>query len=141
MRNVYGVGSPTVGTTSPSVRLHIGDVTYMTEISLHEPLNTNKLKREPDRRSNFFSPPAYLCAVTYMTEISLFVTLNNKFNLIQKCRRRIGLVFFIEKGFIALFSILYHTFSKSSVHIKTWRGTNVITHGQSDFIGLSLRNA
>ena len=31
---------------------------------------------EPDRRSNFFSPPAHLCAVTYMTEISLIVTLN-----------------------------------------------------------------
>ena len=34
---------------------------------------------EPDRRSNFFSPPAHLCAVTYMTEISLIVTLNNQF--------------------------------------------------------------
>ena len=34
---------------------------------------------EPDRRSNFFNPPAHLCAVTYMTEISLIVTLNNQF--------------------------------------------------------------
>ena len=34
---------------------------------------------EPDRRSNFFSPPAHRCAVTYMTEISLIVTLNNQF--------------------------------------------------------------
>ena len=33
---------------------------------------------EPDRRSNFFSPPAHLCAVTYMTEISLIVTFNNQ---------------------------------------------------------------
>ena len=32
---------------------------------------------EPDRRFNFFNPPAYLCAITYMTEISLNVTLNN----------------------------------------------------------------
>ena len=32
---------------------------------------------EPDRSSNFFSPPAHLCVVTYMTEISLIVTLNN----------------------------------------------------------------
>ena len=31
--------------------------------------------------SNFFSPPAYLCAVTYMTEISLIVTFNNQFTL------------------------------------------------------------
>ena len=36
LRNVYGVGSPTVGPTSSSVRLHIYCVvTYMTEISLH----------------------------------------------------------------------------------------------------------
>ena len=35
---------------------------------------------EPDRRSNFFMPPAHLCAVTYMTEIPLIVTLNNQFN-------------------------------------------------------------
>ena len=34
---------------------------------------------KPDRRSNFFIPPAHLCAVTYMTEISLIVTLNNQF--------------------------------------------------------------
>ena len=33
---------------------------------------------EPDRSSNFFSLPAYLCAVTCMTKISLIVTLNNK---------------------------------------------------------------
>ena len=38
---------------------------------------------EPDRRSNFSSPPAQLCAVTYMTEISLIVTLNNQFNSTQ----------------------------------------------------------
>ena len=43
LRNVYDVGSPTVGTTS-SVRLHICAVTYMTEISLHVTLNTNNLK-------------------------------------------------------------------------------------------------
>ena len=35
---------------------------------------------EPDRRSNFFIPPAHLCAVTYITEISLHVTLRNKSN-------------------------------------------------------------
>ena len=37
---------------------------------------------EPDRRSNFFIPPAHLCAVTYMyiTEISLHVTLSNRSN-------------------------------------------------------------
>ena len=35
LRNVYGIGSPTVGTTSSSVRLHICAVTYMTEILLH----------------------------------------------------------------------------------------------------------
>ena len=40
-RNVYGVGSPAVGTTS-SVRLHICAVTYITEISLHVTLNTNR---------------------------------------------------------------------------------------------------
>ena len=38
-----GVGGPTVGTTSSSVRLHIYAVTYMTEISLHVTLNTNEL--------------------------------------------------------------------------------------------------
>ena len=31
--------------------------------------------------SNFFSPPAHLCAVTYMTVISLIVTLNNQFTI------------------------------------------------------------
>ena len=36
---------------------------------------------EPNRRSNFFSPPANLWVVTYMTEISLIVTLNNQFTL------------------------------------------------------------
>ena len=41
-----GLGSPTVGTTSSSVRLHICTVTYMTEISLHVTLNTNKLKTQ-----------------------------------------------------------------------------------------------
>ena len=35
---------------------------------------------EPDRRSNFFIPPAHLCAVTYITEISLHVTLSNRSN-------------------------------------------------------------
>ena len=35
IRNVYGVGSPTVGTISSSVGLHICAVTYITEISLH----------------------------------------------------------------------------------------------------------
>ena len=39
---------------------------------------------EPDRRSNFFSSPAHLCAVTYMTEISLIVTLNNQVNSTQR---------------------------------------------------------
>ena len=39
LRNVYGVGSPTVDTTS--VRLHICAVTCVTEISLHVTLNTN----------------------------------------------------------------------------------------------------
>ena len=51
LRNVYGVGRPTVGTTS-SVRLHICAVTYMTAISLHVTLNTNKLKTE---KPPFFS--------------------------------------------------------------------------------------
>ena len=32
---------------------------------------------EPDCRSNFFSPPAHLCAVTYITEISLHATSSN----------------------------------------------------------------
>ena len=36
---------------------------------------------EPDRRSNFFSPPANLCAVTCMTEISLNLTLSNQYSL------------------------------------------------------------
>ena len=50
---------------------------------------TKCLRRwEPDRRSNFFSPPAHLCAVTYMTEISLIVTLNNKFTSPHVCRFR-----------------------------------------------------
>ena len=31
---------------------------------------------EADPFSNFFSPPAHLCAVTYITEISLNVTLS-----------------------------------------------------------------
>ena len=38
LRNVYGVGSPTIGPISSSVRLHIyvhAAVTYITEISLH----------------------------------------------------------------------------------------------------------
>ena len=35
MANVYGVGSPTIGTTSSSVRLHVCAVTHITEISLH----------------------------------------------------------------------------------------------------------
>ena len=35
LRNVYGVGSPTVGSTSSSVRMHICAVTCLTEISLH----------------------------------------------------------------------------------------------------------
>ena len=39
---------------------------------------------EPDRRSNFFSPPAHLSAITYMTEISLIVMLNNKHTHILK---------------------------------------------------------
>ena len=30
---------------------------------------------EPERRPNFFSPPAHLCAIAYITEISLHVTL------------------------------------------------------------------
>ena len=34
---------------------------------------------EPNRRSNFFSPPAYLCAVTYITEILLHLTLSNQY--------------------------------------------------------------
>ena len=46
LRNAYGVGSPTVGTTSSSVRMHICAVTYITEISLHLTLNTNQLKLE-----------------------------------------------------------------------------------------------
>ena len=33
---------------------------------------------EPDRRSNFFSPPVHLCTVAYITEISLHVTLSNQ---------------------------------------------------------------
>ena len=37
---------------------------------------------EPDRKSNFFIPPAHLRAVTYMTEISLIVMLNNQFIII-----------------------------------------------------------
>ena len=53
---------------------------------------------EPDRRSNFFSPPAQLCAVTYMTEILLIVTLNNQFTLpylfiVQIAKRHISPVF------------------------------------------------
>ena len=38
---------------------------------------------EPDRRSNFFSPPTHLCAVTYITEISLLVTLSSQFHYIH----------------------------------------------------------
>ena len=33
---------------------------------------------EPNRRSNFFSPTAHLCAITYMTEILLSVTFSNQ---------------------------------------------------------------
>ena len=33
---------------------------------------------EPDRRSNFFSPPAHLCVVTGITEISLIMMLSNQ---------------------------------------------------------------
>ena len=35
-------------------------------------------RSEPDCRSNFFIPPANLCAVTYITEILLYVTLSNQ---------------------------------------------------------------
>ena len=45
---------------------------------------------EPDRRSNFFSPSAHLCAVTYMTEISLIVTLNNLFNSVQRLPKKLN---------------------------------------------------
>ena len=41
LRDVYGVESPTVGTTSSS-RLHICAVTYMTRISMHVTLNIKK---------------------------------------------------------------------------------------------------
>ena len=54
-------------------------ITISTSLSLKNP--TKCLWRwESDRRSNFFIPPAPLCAVTYMTEISSIVTLNNQFN-------------------------------------------------------------
>ena len=36
---------------------------------------------EPDRRFNFFNPPAHLCAVIYMTEISLNVTFTHSLNI------------------------------------------------------------
>ena len=36
---------------------------------------------EPERRSNFYSPPAHVCAVTCITEISLIVTLSNQYSL------------------------------------------------------------
>ena len=55
---------------------------------------------EPDRRYNFFSPPAHLCAVTYMTEISLHVTLNNQSNPIQSkgFRAYLFLRFSLDRG-------------------------------------------
>ena len=41
IQNVYGVGSPTVGRTSSSVRLHIYVTShYITEISLHVMLSS-----------------------------------------------------------------------------------------------------
>ena len=36
---------------------------------------------DPERRSNFFSPPAHVCAVTCITEISSIVTLSNQYKL------------------------------------------------------------
>ena len=36
---------------------------------------------EPDRRFNFFKPPAHISAVNCITEISLIVTLNNQYLL------------------------------------------------------------
>ena len=39
----------------------------------------------PDRRSNFFSPPAHLCAAICMTELSLIVTLNNQLTHSPTC--------------------------------------------------------
>ena len=35
---------------------------------------------KPDLRSNFFNPPANLCAVTYITEISFTLTLSIQFH-------------------------------------------------------------
>ena len=40
----------------------------------YESLNVNGVGAQV--RSNFFSPPAHLCAVTYITEISLHVPLS-----------------------------------------------------------------
>ena len=37
----------------------------------------------PDRRSNFFSSPAHLCAVIYITEISLNVMLSKQYTHTQ----------------------------------------------------------
>ena len=42
---------------------------------------------EPDRRFNFFNPPAHLCVVTFMTEISLHVTLNNQIHSLTHSQR------------------------------------------------------
>ena len=38
--------------------------------------NEMSMAWKPDRRSNFFSSPANLCAVTFITEVSLHVTLS-----------------------------------------------------------------
>ena len=64
LRNVYGVGSPTVGTTS-SVGLHICAVTCVTEISLHVTLNTNVNTNFLMPKQPFGEPPI-LTTIWYM---------------------------------------------------------------------------
>ena len=56
-----------------------------TNIKTPKPSNHNvkepsemSMAWEPERSSNFFSPPAHICAVTYIIEISLIVTLSNE---------------------------------------------------------------
>ena len=57
--------------------------------------HTNYLWRwEPDRWSNFFIPPAHLCAVTYMAEVSL---ISSGTKIVKRLRRRQDDLLIIER--------------------------------------------
>ena len=83
LRNVYGVGSPTVGTTSSSVRLHICAVTYMTEISLHVALNNQS---DSSDKSNTTS----VSPACRKRRLNWAVCWNHRIKRVVPCRCRTG---------------------------------------------------